>query len=50
MNNTAIFCKKSGYILATFKGGRGSPLFYPLDPIIDYCPKKIFTMGFCKTN
>ena len=45
MNNTAIFCKKSGYILATSKGGRGSPLFYPLDPIIDYCPQKNFHNG-----
>ena len=37
--------KKSGYILATSKGGRGSPLFYPLDPIIDYCPQKKFHNG-----
>jgi len=31
--------------MATIKGGRGSPLFYPLDPIIDYCPQKNFHNG-----
>jgi len=42
--------KKSGYILATFKGGRGSPLFYPLDPIIDYCSQKNFHNGILQNK
>ena len=44
MNNAAVFCKKSGYILATLKRGGGHHYFIRSILLSITAHKKIFTM------